>query len=124
MRVTRTTTASMITETLRQKLQTYKGAKARGFQTGSLEAGLLLQREAQEETPVDKGALRASARTRQEGIGFKVKTVVSFGMSYAIWVHEKVWVHHPVGKAKFLTGPLHRLYGRLIEIIIKGMRRS
>lgn len=48
--------------------------------------------------PLDTGALRNS--------GQAVDGVVSFGTDYAIYVHEILENHHPIGEAKFLENAL------------------
>lgn len=70
---------------------------------GLMEAGLKVQRVAQERTPVDTGNLKNSAYTRKEG---ELSVVVGFGAAYAIFVHEDLEAHHETGQAKFLESAL------------------
>lgn len=68
--------------------------------------------EAKSITPVDTGALRASGHVQQPVIQGKQVTVnCGFGgaaASYAVYVHENLEAHHPVGQAKFLEEPAKR----------------
>jgi hypothetical protein len=84
------------------KLKNMSEAHGRAFNRAIRRAGLIVQRAAQEKTPVDTGLLRKSARTEAEGAGFKTQVSVSFSSSYAIYVHEDLEANHEVGEAKFL----------------------
>lgn len=61
---------------------------------------------AKERTPVDTGALRGSGTVLKPKIGTTSVTVeAGFGgaaSEYAVVVHERMGVNHPVGQAKFL----------------------
>lgn len=67
---------------------------------------LVIQRESMKRTPVDTGALRASHETKQpDTTGGEVSVRIVVGgpaAPYALFVHERLDVHHPVGQAKFL----------------------
>lgn len=109
---------------------------------GLLQAALLLQRESQRLVPVDTGALKNSATVRRiegkEGLGKKIinfgrKLIgkkakkdfgyeVGYSQSYAVWVHENVTAHHPVGQAKFLEQPARALRGELGRIVALEMK--
>ncbi|MEU1883429.1 HK97 gp10 family phage protein [Streptosporangium sp. NPDC020072] len=55
---------------------------------------------AQQLTPKDKGVLRASAEVvidRDEAVA-----AISYNTEYAVYQHERLDLHHPVGEAKFL----------------------
>lgn len=71
-----------------------------------LDCGNDLQQKAQDLTPVDTGALRSSAFTEADRQGKNPGVVVGFEEEYAIYVHENLEAHHPVGQAKFLEQPL------------------
>jgi hypothetical protein len=66
--------------------------------------------EAQRQTPVDLGPLRASVHAEgPEWHGNVCETsIVAGGPSadYAIYVHEDLDAYHPVGNAKFIERPL------------------
>ncbi len=70
-----------------------------------LDCGNDLQQKAQDLTPVDTGALRASAFTEAES-GSNPSVIVGYTEEYAIFVHENLEAHHDVGQAKFLEQPL------------------
>lgn len=72
-----------VIQNLNSRIRTIEGDVAEGL----YEAGLKIQRSAQERTPVDTGNLRASAYTRRNltgGIGVEV----GYTASYAASVHE------------------------------------
>ncbi len=66
--------------------------------------------EAKGLTPVDTGALRASGHVNPPDVtGDSVTVTMGFGgpaIDYAIFVHENLEAHHPVGQAKYLEQPL------------------
>ncbi len=74
-------------------------------QNALLNCGNDLQQKAVDITPRDTGALRASAFTEAES-GSKPSVIVGFEEEYALYVHENLEAHHPVGQAKFLEQPL------------------
>lgn len=55
-------------------------------------------REAKKRTPVDTGFLRSSGQVDLSGANI----VIRFTAKYALPVHERMDVEHPVGEAKFL----------------------
>ena len=74
-------------------------------QSALLDCGNDLQQKAVDITPIDTGALRASAFTEAES-GGNPSVIVGFEEEYAIYVHENLEAHHDVGQAKFLEQPL------------------
>lgn len=99
--------------------------------------------EAKQETPVDRGLLRASgfAALPVEENG-KVSVTMGFGgvagsgnlgetnegdVGYAVYVHENLDSNHIVGNAKFLENPLNRhkvdMSERLAESIDQKMEK-
>jgi len=81
---------------------------------GLLEAGLQVQRVAQERTPVDTGNLKNSAFTRKEG---EMSVLVGFNAAYAVFVHENLEAKHPTGQAKFLESALRDNRDAILRII-------
>lgn len=75
------------------------------------EEALIEQKESMRRTPVDTGALRASHMTTKPRIsGQDVSVTIEVGgpaAPYAIPVHERLDVDHPVGQAKFLESTLN-----------------
>lgn len=63
---------------------------------------------------------RAAKARRDE----KVSVVVGYTQSYAVYVHEDLTAHHPVGKAKYLTDPLRRLGKVLKGIVAEALARG
>lgn len=65
------------------------------------------------------GALRASGHVGlPEIIGDQVFVELGFGdaaVDYAVYVHEILHYHHPVGKAKFLEDPVTQMGPTVIE---------
>jgi len=83
----------------------------------TIEAELIKARSV-EDCPVDSGALRGSHRVSKpvlSGVGNDVSVAIRVGgpspgympVHYAIYVHEMLGLHHPVGKAKFLEDAVH-----------------
>ncbi len=60
-----------------------------------------------------RAKLRALSRARDE----KVTVLVGFTQSYAVFVHENLEAHHPVGQAKFLETPARILAPQLGNIV-------
>lgn len=71
-----------------------------------LDCGNDLQQKSVKITPKDTGALRGSAFTEAERKARNPSVIVGFEEEYAIYVHENLEAHHPVGQAKFLEQPL------------------
>ena len=107
---------------------TFKGADALVRRFKELAARLpiaiesALVREAEETiteakliTPVDEGVLRASGHVQQpKRDGPRVSVEAGFGgpaAPYALFVHEDLTAHHPVGQAKFLEVPVNKRRG-------------
>lgn len=85
-----------------------------------LQAGLTIQRGAQQRTPVDTGNLRASAETRRHPQN-KESVEVIYTAEYALDVHESVGRRHKTGQAKFLEraatdalGAINRMFQRRV----------
>ncbi len=51
----------------------------------------------------------------------KLKAVVGYKTPYALHVHENLEVHHPVGKAKYLTGPERRIRPKMVALVKAGL---
>jgi hypothetical protein len=102
-------------------LRRAKKKMERGVEAGIIEAGLYLQREAQERVPVDTGNLKASASDshRVSGTaGFETAFRVVFSADYAIYVHENLQAHHTVGEAKYLERAIaanRRTLGQIVR---------
>lgn len=103
-----------MTTTLENNIEKVAAALERNFKEGILKAALLLQREAQLRTPVDTGALRASAYTRKSREDdFEIEYEVGFTQNYGLYVHENMDAFHAVGQAKFLEEPARTIKEKL-----------
>jgi hypothetical protein len=71
-----------------------------------------------EQAPVKTGNLRGSASLEINKAPGVLKARLGYGAEYAIYVHERLEVAHPVGKAKFLEDPVNERRDRLIQNII------
>ena len=91
--------------------------------------------EAKGQTPVDTGTLRGSGTVFPvQRRGSKVSVELGFGGAaggadgYAVPVHERMGVHHPVGNAKFLELPVlagaRRFRQRLHDEIGRALRKA
>lgn len=93
--------------------------------------------EAKQRTPVDTGALRASGHVAPPTrVGNTTEIVLAFGGSgfanedgtpvdaYAIYVHEDLSKHHPVGQAKFLESAILEAAPELPDRIAERMKRD
>jgi len=88
---------------------------------GMIAAGQYIQAEAQANTPVDTGALRASARTTWEKGSGSIKVCVSYGQYYSIFVHERK-ARHAVGDWKYLERAITENWDQIIAIMAKNSR--
>lgn len=77
----------------------------------ALESAMFLEQEAviataKERTPVDTGVLRGSGTVLPPKVkGSRIEVTAGFGgaaQDYAVVVHERMGVNHPVGQSKFL----------------------
>jgi hypothetical protein len=62
----------------------------------------LVKEEAVRRCPIDTGKLRKSARVKMRGNTGSISFGDDLEIYYAIYVHERLDLHHPVGEAKFL----------------------
>jgi hypothetical protein len=61
----------------------------------------------------------ASLKERKKVVG-----KVVYSAPYAIYVHENLEAHHPIGQAKFLEEPARLLEGEMREIIARSLRNK
>lgn len=54
----------------------------------------------------------------------KVSVIVGYTQSYAIYVHENLEAHHPVGQAKYLESPYRRMKPELVKAIQLGASKG
>ena len=119
---------SSITVTVEQHLgadmKAYKGKLKLAVSRAMRQEGETTMTEAKSETPVETGALRASGLVDGPHTeGDVIILELGFGGSasdYALIVHERMDVHHPVGKAKYLEDPCMRMADRLPNAIARA----
>ena len=91
---------------LRKALQDASPLAIKALAAGMFEEQSVVISKAQEKTPVDTGTLRGSGTVLAPDIdGTRVTVTAGFGdaaSKYAVFVHEKMGVHHNVGQSKFL----------------------
>jgi hypothetical protein len=117
-------------------------AIAGGTLAGLLEAGLIIQRDAQLHVPVDVGNLKASAYTREatHSRADRPAVEVGFTAAYAVFVHENLEMKlkgqertsgsgkgrywDPQGRAgpKFLQNSVNRNRGKVLRAVQKHAR--
>ena len=100
---------------LNARAEAIEGATVAGLYA----AGLHLEARAKPLAPVDTGNLRGSGYTRKAS---EDTVEVGFSAAYAIYVHENLEAHHPVGQAKFLEAPLREDADLMLEIIANTAR--
>jgi len=83
---------------------------------GMIQAGFLIQRESQRNTPVDTGNLRGGARTSWERAPGNFKVAVSYQAHYAIIVHER-YATHKVGDWKYLQRAVTENWSAILHMI-------
>lgn len=81
----------------------YPEVTGRGMQR----EGFRIMEASQPQVPVEFGRLRASGFVDDPRIvGGSPEVRLGYGTDYAVFVHERLDVSHPVGKAKYLEDPL------------------
>ena len=112
-----------MTKKFQQNMDKIKERLKTNLNEGIFKAALALQAEAQKRSPVDTGALRASAFTRKEGTPERIEYVVGFTQHYGIYVHEMVGSTFKVGEPKFLEGPAREMSKELGIIILTEVKK-
>jgi hypothetical protein len=64
--------------------------------------------------------LTALVKEKLEGEN-RVSVVVGYTAYYAIFVHENMEAHHPVGQAKFLEAPARMFMGDITRVIREAL---
>ncbi len=105
---------------------------------GLLAGGLMIQRDAQQHVPVEKGVLRASAYTRKTREGLSPLVEVGFTAAYAPYVHENLamkWRGQPrrsgkgvywgpQGEARFLSNAVERQTDAVVDVIRRRAEKA
>lgn len=96
-------------------------AITRGAEDGLYEAAQVLEDLAIQETPIQDGILRASARATADGL----HAAVSFNTPYALAQHEELGYNHPNGgSAKYLEKPANRFMPVMEAMIGQAIQRE
>jgi len=87
-------------------------------EVGLKRAGLFLQRESLFICPIEWGNLRGSSFCRAKGKGYRVVVQVGYTADYAVYVHERLDLHHDAPtQAKFLEQPARTKRAEMFKII-------
>lgn len=97
------------------------GIKNRSRQ-GIQVAALMVLGTSKKLTPVDTGNLRAGTYTKLLGGLNNPGAEIGYTAAYAVFVHERTELHHPVGQSKFLETALKQNAKKVLEIIRKTAR--
>ena len=62
--------------------------------------------DSKERTPVETGTLKRSGTVHQHATPMRLSAGLSYGTEYAVYVHERTELRHPVGEAKFLENAI------------------
>jgi hypothetical protein len=90
----------------RARLQKFVGEFPGVVGDAMYQAAAPIAEASQAECPVQFGVLRASFYMVKAGTDEDPKVQLGYGTDYAVYVHERVGLNHPVGKAKFLEDPM------------------
>lgn len=87
----------------------------------------LIMTEAKKLTPVDTGLLRSTGHVQPiKKVGDNLVSEGGFGgaaSDYAIYVHERLGVNHPVGQAKFYETPFLEAITNMEDRLASSIRR-
>ena len=93
------------------------------------EEGLRIMATSQPLVPVDTGLLRSTGAVETENTaGPEAVVKLSYGgggqAPYAVYVHERVDLHHPVGQHHFLSQPFYEATAGMAERLAASIRQS
>lgn len=88
---------------------------------GLEEIGAFLEEKAVAKTPVKTGKLKGSSFHRTSRDSFGPKIEVGFKDPKAIFVHEQLGAHHPVGEAKFLENAIKENLDEVKKRLIQAL---
>lgn len=114
-----------VTNRLRQAHEAARMALARALYA----EGLTIMARSQPLVPVDTGLLRSTGRVDlipEESTG--VGVLLSYGgeglAPYAVYVHERTGLHHPVGQDHYLSQPLYEATAGMTERLAEVVRQA
>lgn len=83
----------------------------------------LVMSESNAEAPKDTGYMLSTSYIDQpEVISGQISMGMGYRADYAIYPHERLELHHPVGKAKFLEDPMNRNAPKLLAEVSKEIQ--
>ena len=72
------------------------------------------------------GLKRLQSKLKKMGLESKAKdncvVVVGYTQTYAVYVHENTKANHPVGQAKFLSGPADTMADEIATLVEKAVQ--
>ena len=77
--------------------------------------------------PVDTGALKGTGKVMAEKEARAFRVVMGYGdesVDYAVYVHEDLTAHHPVGQAKYLEIPFREAFGTIGDRLAQAVKRA
>lgn len=81
--------------------------------------------QAQQPTPVDTGALQASATSEPaKADGTILSKTIGFNTDYAAAVHEVLTAHHEIGQAKFLETAVRQNAEKIPEFVARKVAEA
>lgn len=92
-------------------------------QTALIKVSNHILAEAVQDCPVDQGTLRRSGKVDEIDFSLIESSVrIVFDVDYAVYVHENLQAHHPVGHAKFLENAVSSIAPELVTEVATGYR--
>lgn len=90
--------------------------------------GEITKADSMKNTPIEYGALRGSHEViGPESDGRDIEVQVTVGgpsADYAVYVHENLEAHHPVGEAKFLEDAVARRQNGLLQRLADTLKSN
>jgi len=110
-----------------QALQQLPAAFSAAIAQAIYEEALRIMAASQPLVPVDTGLLRSSGRVETENVpGPDAVVKLSYGGNgqapYAIYVHERTGLNHPVGQDHFLSAPFYAATAGMAERLAASIR--
>ena len=79
--------------------------------------------ESNAEAPKDTGYMVSTSYIEQPEVSNgQISAEMGYRADYAIYPHERLELHHPVGKAKFLEDPMNRNAPKLLTDVSKEIQ--
>lgn len=103
-------------ETLKRVLQASGSAGRLRAQQAMYRGASRIFAESQRQTPHKTGVLRGSGTVVPLSNGAKI----AYGTGYAVYVHEILTNHHPIGNAKFLERPMSSMGPGVLRDVAKA----